>query len=277
MRTLEILRMLALRPQWSLNALADAVNLPKSTVHRFLQILAAEGFVVVGESTYEAGPEFYRTSTLIASRDPIIRFATPLLEELTAEFQEASILSLLLRDRLQLIFAACVESRQAVRFVPSLDVPMTMAWGATGRVMLAYLDEKSVDTVLAATEPSPVTGKPLDVEAVRNELVEIRKVGFAKSHGQRAAHGIALSVPFFNARNEVVGSISLATPDFRFDQSKEPRILTALFERAAKLSHLLGYSGGFSRAQPNVVGPAGNLTSETHEMSEPDAAFHNRR
>jgi DNA-binding IclR family transcriptional regulator len=141
-------------------------------------------------------------ASLLSTRMPIVRLATPLLQEITAQCDETALLGLYLPDRRQMIFAAKVDSRHPVRYVLEMNVPLSPCWGATGRGILAYLPESEIDQILSPEERSLVTGEVINADAVRRELAEIRQRGYAFTHGQRIPGAVGIAVPYMLISNQ---------------------------------------------------------------------------
>src|SRR5258708_13366832 len=134
-RTIQIIRHLAEGPEdWALADLADTLGLPRSTMHRLLQLLQSQGVVEADPQShrYRPGLELYRMASLLSTRMPIVRLVTPLLQEITAQCDETALLGLYLPDRRQMIFPPKVDSRHPVRYVLEMNVPLSPCWGATG-------------------------------------------------------------------------------------------------------------------------------------------------
>lgn len=242
-RVIEIIRHFADGPEeWALTDLADALGLPFSTTHRLLQLLQLQGVVEWDSRShhYRSGVELYRIAALLSARIPIVRMATPLLQEIVAQCDESALLGLYLPAQRQMIVAAKIDGSNPVRYVEESNIPRTIAWGATGRAILAYLPEDELVDVLAREERSPATQKTLEPDEVRHELAEIRRRGYAFSRGQRTAEAVGIAAPFFGANGAVRGDLCLTIPAFRFRTGSETELAAFLLAKARHLSDLLG-------------------------------------
>lgn len=242
-RVIEILRHLAEGPEdWALADLAAALELPRSTMHRLLQLLQTQGIVEADPQShhYRPGLELYRMASLLATHMPIVRIATPLLQEITARCDETALLGLYLPQRRQMIFAAKVDSRHPVRYILEMNVPRSVCWGATGRGIMAYLPQTEIEQLLVSEQVSPATGELLNADGVRRELAEIRRRGYAFTRGQHIPGSVGVAVPIFDAHNLVIGDLCLTIPDFRFHPGSEIELARLLASSAARLSQMLG-------------------------------------
>ncbi len=240
-RTLLMLSCLSEQETWQLSALAQRLGLPRSTVHRLLGLARTEGYVETdGNGVYRAGPALHRLGGRLAARMPLKRIAAPRLEAFTARFGEVSLLNVLDRPALKMFFAAKAEPPAPMRYVIELNVPGTLAWGAAGRGILAFMREEEIEEVIRRREPSPADGRALVERDLRTALAEIRGQGYAISAQQRTMDGVGIAVPYFAAGGEVMGNVTVTVPVFRYTPEAAPPLIAALKEMAGEISGALG-------------------------------------
>jgi IclR family transcriptional regulator, KDG regulon repressor len=240
-RTLQLLCCLAEREEWQLSALAQRLNLPRSTVHRLLNLCRAQGFVDTdGRGMYAPGLALYRLAGRLSFQMPLRRIVLPLLSEFTRRFGETSLLTVLDRAALKMFFAAKAEPSAPMRYVIETNALGPLGWGATARAILAYLPEAEIAEVIRRAEPSPVDGRPLNAKELLKSLADIRAKGYAITQQQRTPEGVGLAVPFFDAAGQVVGDVGMTVPTFRFRPRDEPGFVRALTDMANKISQALG-------------------------------------
>ena len=246
-RTVEIIQCFdGRRAEWALADLADAVRLPRSTVHRLLGLLQQSGFIEADAQTrrYRPGSELYRIGATLAANMPIIPLAMPILRDIAARSDETTLLSLFYPKQLQKAFVAQVESSRSMRYAIELNVRGSMLWGASAHAILAFLDEPTMKRALADREISPSTGAKSNRRALFAELKRIRVEGFARSVGERVPTAIGLAVPVFGADGLVKGSLSVTYPDSRVNESHNKTLIGLLRKGAKTLSTALGWDAG---------------------------------
>ncbi len=240
-RTLALLGCLAEREQWGVSALAQRLNLPRSTVHRLLNLCRAQGFVdSAGPGSYRPGLGLFRLAGRLSFQMPLRRIVLPLLTELTQQLGETSLLTVLDRGELKVFFSAKAETTAPMRYVIDTNVLGPLGWGASGRSILAYMTEEEIAEVIRRAEPSPVDGRPLDPKELLKSLADIRAKGYAITQKQRTPEGVGISVPIFDAAAQVVANVCITVPAFRFRPSDEPELVHALAKIAATVSEALG-------------------------------------
>lgn len=240
-RTLQLLACFCEQAEWPLAALARRLGLPRSTVHRLLNLARAEGFVdSVGHGVYRPGLGLYRMAGRLAIEMPLRRIAQPLLDEFTRTYSETSLLTVLDRAALKMFFAAKADAPAQMRYVIAMNTLGTLSWGASGRALLAFLTEAEIVAVLDRGEPSPADGRPLDPSDLRRSLADIRAKGYAITHHQRTTEGVGIAVPFFDAGGSVAGNVTVTVPSFRFRRQDVPAFVNSLSDMSVQISEALG-------------------------------------
>jgi DNA-binding IclR family transcriptional regulator len=242
-RVVSLLRALAEGPPTqSIADLAEALSLPRSTVHRLLNLLKSLEIVSADPQTRQYGPgvELYRLASILASRIPLIELAMPLMREVADRCQETVLLGSYLPARRRMIFAEKVDAGGSMRYVIEMNTPVTLCCGASGTGILAFLPKEEVDLVLGEAVVSPPDGVPIEVSLLQAQLAEARQRGFAFSRSQRISGAVGIAAPIFDARSQVVGDLCLTIPEFRFDPNSVDSLAQLLLDAATKLSHLLG-------------------------------------
>jgi DNA-binding IclR family transcriptional regulator len=249
-RTIMVLRAIAdTQVEPTLKDLADAVNLPLSTMHRLLELLMKEGMVARDDmtKTFRPGIEFFRLSSHVVNRMPLSTTARPFLVAAMEDCNESSYLAILDAKSNKLIFAACAESKQMLDYRVPLNVPVSLAVGASGLAVLAWLSPERIDAVLKAEAvASPASEMPSRDEQLA-KLAEIRQLGYANTFGQRIKGAIGFFAPVFDGRGEVCASFGFTIPQVRFEPSVSSRLVQAILRHGAELSKALGYSAQYPR------------------------------
>jgi len=240
-RVLMLLSSLADHPGASAQNLAARVNLPRSSVHRLLTMLRASGFAdVEPDSGFGPGSELFRIAGRIGARMPYRKLAEPYLQALSARFNETSILALLARAQLKMFYAAKGSPSDPMRYNIELGALEPLVWGATARVLLAYLREPEVAAAIKRRELSPARQFELSKTELLQSLARIRRDGYGITHGHRTLNTVGIAAPFFDGEGEVVGSFGFLIPEFRWAASPQDAVIRALVGAAAGMSRQLG-------------------------------------
>lgn len=251
-RVSELIRYLAEQDgEVAVTTLARDLALPASTAHRLLHLLMDQGFVERGErfQSYRVGGELYRLGCLVSRKIGLAELADPIMRGLSADSGEFSMLTLYLPAEHKLTMVHTVASPNPLTYRPELFSQLSIAWGASGRAILASLCDNEIRAIYHKAGPSPVTGADLPpYPAFREDLRMIAARGFARTNAQRMAGAVGLASPVRNAAGRPVGSLCLTVPEFRFDPAREGELGAMLRERAAALSHANGAGRARTRA-----------------------------
>jgi len=239
-----LLSSLADYPGESAQSLAARLNLPRSTAHRLLATLRVNGFAdsEAGKS-FGTGSELFRIAGPLGTRMPYRKLAEPYLQALSAQFHETSILALLAREKLKMFYAAKGSPPDPMRYNIELGALEPLVWGATARVILAYMSEQEIATALKRREPSPARQLVPDAAELRKSLAQIRRDGYGITFAHRTLNTVGIAAPFFNGAGDVVGSIGFLIPEFRWSSSPQDAVVKALVNAAAHMSRQLGHTG----------------------------------
>jgi DNA-binding IclR family transcriptional regulator len=229
----------------SLSTVAERMRLPASTTHRLLHLLMEEGFVERGQAprTYRAGLELLRVGGLVTSRADIAELAQGFMQAVVDACDETCMLSLYVPRSRSAMVARVIYGSHPLRYEATPYVPSSLAWGATGRGILAFLPEETIDAVIAAEGPSPADPrKALKPAQLKRELARIREQGYAHTISQKVPGAVGISAPVFNSAG-VVAALCITLPDSRFRAGAELRYARTLIEQARKFSSVLGWRG----------------------------------
>jgi DNA-binding IclR family transcriptional regulator len=243
-RAVALMRVLAeAETDESIKSLARKLGLPASTVHRLLHLLMDQGMAEqVDRHSYRAGTEFYRLGALVVGKTRIAEMALPFMREVVKRCDEYCMLCLYLATERKVMIAETVSSSHPLRYVRDKFMPMPVAWGATGRSVLAFLAEPEIRAVHDLRDPSPATGKPLPrYKEFSRELEAIRRQGYAQTFGQKIPGAVGFGAPVFGSEGVVVASLCVTVPQIRYRADRVKEIAGVLIEQAQHLSRALGY------------------------------------
>ena len=199
---------------WGLAELTRASGLPKSTVHRLVSVLCDHELLWQDpqDERYRLGALAVRVGQHAVAQRDLRRIAWPILNELAADIGETVILATLNAARDQAVYVEQIESRQGVRLVPQIGVQLPLHAGGTAKAILAYLDEGEIDRVLTPPLLQLARGTKTDTDALRIELKEIRRRGYALSIEETYDGAAGMAVPIFDHDGRILASLGVAGP-----------------------------------------------------------------
>jgi len=246
-RALGLLRRLALDGgDASLKDLGAAENLPPDVAYKLLKLLVAEGFAAYDaeRKRYRAGVELVRLAALIVQQVSFVQVARSIMRELVAESGESTCLNL--RDPKRDLFtvAAVEESRAPLQYVIDLGQLHPLHAGASGKAILAFLPDRTIDRILKLRLDS-VTGRTVtDPVQLRFQIAEIRKQGYCISFGERLDGAVGIAAPVRDPGGEVVGSVQVTIPKQRFDPARADHFAGLVLHAAERITGLSALAHG---------------------------------
>lgn len=228
-------------PVWSLNELVQKVGLNKTTTFRLLTALESEGFIVRSPNadTYMLGPEIVVLGGQALRSNNLRTVSRPELRSLAEATGETTSLEVLSGH--QVVIIDEILGEHLVSGVPSVGTRWPALATSTGKAIVAHLQNDQLDAILKKplTKFTPKTITSID--ALRRELLQIRKQGFSIADETLELGFIAIGSAVKNHDREVVAAISVGGPRIRFTTKRIPQIAFQVRETADRISAALGF------------------------------------
>jgi IclR family transcriptional regulator, acetate operon repressor len=213
-----------------------AVGLSRPTLYRLLETLASKG-LIRAHGTPQRFSLDYAVGRLaqswLSGLDPVAA-ARPILERLHEETKETVAL-MTIRDQQSL----CVlefPSPHVLAVSRGIGPMGHLGRGASGKAILAFMDDKTVEIALK-TLP-----KDVDKKLLLDDLAKVRRDKFRISRGEVFAGAVSIASPFFDHTRRVAGSIAVFAPEARVTEDWIARMTKRCVGAAAELSAALGFS-----------------------------------
>jgi IclR family KDG regulon transcriptional repressor len=87
--------------------------------------------------------------------------------------------------------------------------------------------------------------KPLTYNWIKNDLIQIRSLGYVITSGEATEGTVGIAAPIFSYENIVIGGISIAGPDFRF----KPETIDKYCYYAKKYADIISKEMGYRKNQ----------------------------
>lgn len=181
-RAAAVMRALGKNPQGlSLAAIAQEVDLPRSTVQRIINALEHEYLVeTLGPGGgFRLGPALGQL--INQTQTDIISLLRPYMLDLSEQLQESISLSALVGDKIYVVDRTVAERELRVVFPIGIKAPAYAT--ASGKAHLATLTEEGLRQLLPDPLPG-LTPRTLDLAALQAQLEHIRGGAVAEDHGE---------------------------------------------------------------------------------------------
>jgi IclR family transcriptional regulator, acetate operon repressor len=232
----------------SLIDLAKAVGLPKSSTHRYVQVLEGEGFVERDGQTskYRLGIGFMSLQASHVER--LVQRTRPILAKIRDSFDETVNLGMLIGN--QIVYLDILESSRAMRLAARKGDTENIHATALGKAIAATLLDVEVIDLLRRSGMPQRTARTITTEGdYLHELERVRLAGYAVDDCENELEGRCVAV--FVPRLTIPTAISVSGIASRFSMEKTHEVANNLRIAAMEIS---GENlPPFKRLQPRLV------------------------
>jgi IclR family transcriptional regulator, acetate operon repressor len=223
--------------------LARRLGLHKSTASRLLATLEKRGLVEQDDETgkYRLGLVVIRLAERAERTLDLGALAMPELERLARLTHETTGIGVLDGDLLLTVAQVDGPNLIAVGDWTGKSSPLHSA--ASGKVLLAALPERDVLRIVRSGLASHTERTLVDLEPLLEELVRVRRRGYATSISEFEVGQNEVAAPVHDARGHVVAAVDIWGPSYRLTPQRIPELAAQAREAAAAISIRLGGSG----------------------------------
>jgi len=225
-----------------LSELSRTINLSKATLLRILNTLIVHGYVIYNKEThkYDLGIKLLKMGMAVSERLDIKHVASPYLTHIWNISEETVYLNI--RNGDERLCIDCLNGKKGVRVVAYAGHSSPLHVAASGKAILAFLDQHEIEDYLKRVRldkvaPGTITG----IDALRDNLAKTVEQGYATSFEERMPDAKGASGPIRDITGQIMASISITAPNSRTDE--EFALYIRLVTKAAReISKKLGSS-----------------------------------
>ena len=172
----------------TLSDICREVDISKSKGLAILSTLRQADLVAKNERlrTYELGPSLLVLSRALLQHTDLAQEAGPYLDDLVSSTGCTSFLGVVYRDRL--VVWARREPTQTMGIAVGVGHRFPLIMGAHGKAILAAVPPAELERVLAEGDQGHQNRGPVELDTLRDELDEFRRLGYA--YDVTTGHGI---------------------------------------------------------------------------------------
>lgn len=194
--------------------LADRCDLPPSTTYRLIADLEQHGLVTrAGRRGTTLGLWVLELARSVEDRleAEVVEPARDVMARLAHGHGETAILTV--PGGTHAMCLASVESdHHAMRLSYDRWRSAPMHLGASGKVLLAHLEDAHAERILADPPPHPEGGARIPVATLRTQIAATRRDGYLVTDGELDPGATAVAAPVLDPRGRPVAGLSLAGP-----------------------------------------------------------------
>jgi DNA-binding IclR family transcriptional regulator len=227
------------RTQYSVEEMSHLLDIPRSTIYRYVRILCEKGLLEkTGSAEYGLGLALIELGRNALSSNRELRLIVlPSMKRIAEEVGESVSLMRLYNRR-----AVCIESiegRQALRVTIERGRTQPLHAGASSKVLLASIPEDEwhdlLDLPLQRFTATTIT----ELADLQVDIGRVRQHGFCVSDGEIDVGARAVAVPLVNTRGDTVAALSIEAPASRMDDHTVQRYVKLLQHEADAIHHRL--------------------------------------
>ena len=239
---LDVLAAVSARPEGAtFTELQEELELPKSSLHDVIEVLAARRFVEIDHESrrvtlavrsWEVGARYFSQHDLVAE-------ARPIMQAVVSELNETVQLSVL--DGLDNVYLAKIDCSHPVRLQSEVGRRLPAHATGLGKMLLASRDEDELRAQLQArTLPRFTTNTVTDIDALLEHLESIRAAGFALDDQEYTLGLRCVAVPIYDHRGRVIAALSASVPMMRANLSPLWDALRLVAQASLRISERIG-------------------------------------
>lgn len=196
------------RRQLSLSDIARLVELPRASARRTLHTLVHLGFAETDGRLFRLTPRILMLASAYLASNSITDILQPAVERLAAEVGEACSAAVL--DGEDVIMIAHAAPNRVFNLAAQIGFRLPAVASSLGRVLLAALDERELDTLLARVELQKLTPMTIvDRTQLRLTVSKVREDGYSLVDQEVELGFRSISVPLRRLDGRVIASLNV--------------------------------------------------------------------
>lgn len=239
-RGLLVLRAFSARaPMLTVAEVARQTGLTRATARRLLHTFAALGYMRTDGKLFELTPKVLDLGYAYISSLKLPEIAQPYMEALSERVDES--VSAAVLDGPDIVYVARVPTRHIMSISLGLGSRLPACATSMGRVLLAELSREELDRYLSATTLERHTERTTtDPAALRRELAEVRRVGYAINDRELEDSLRSVAVALRDRRGRAVAALNIGTPAGRVSMKDlRSKFVPALVATAREINEQL--------------------------------------
>ena len=220
-------------------ALADALGLPKPTMHRLLATAEDEGFLQrdVDGRSFGPGRRLRRLAGNTLSSERVRTERLMIMKALAEEVGETC--NLAVPGRYGMVYLDRVETHWPLRIQLPVGSQVPFHCTASGKMYLSLLRNDKLDRMLASSDLAKRTDHTLvKPELLRTELAVTRARGYSTDDEEFMEGMAAIAVPIKDVSGRLLTTLSIHAPIQRHRIDALVEMLPQLLQAASKLERL---------------------------------------
>lgn len=239
--------------EWGVSEVAQALKYSKSSISALMAALAKQGLLrQTGERRYRLGWRVMALSQILLETTEFRAEARRAMEHLVSVTGETVHLAAL--EANQVVYVDKLQGTRAINVnLTYVGFRFPAHCSAVGKAILAHLPWERAHEILEEQGMKKFTPNTIATpEELRGELQRVREQGYAYDLEEAELELRCVGAPIRDHTGEVVASMSLAVPAYRFEDCKE-YYRTLIVSTTREVSKNLGYTKAKRKSKSSYV------------------------
>ncbi|WNS77601.1 IclR family transcriptional regulator [Bacillus sp. DTU_2020_1000418_1_SI_GHA_SEK_038] len=222
--------------------IANQMDINKSSVYRILSTLVQYGYVEQDQDTgrYKLGYKFLEISSKLLESIDLREEAKAFLKELEMETNE--VIHLVVYDQGEVVYIEKLDGNETLRMHSKVGKRAPMHCTSVGKAILAHLPPVVATDILERKGLPFHTDKTItDIDQFLQELIEVRKSGYALDLEENEYGITCMAVPIFDHLGKVIAAVSISGPTMRMTKDRLKALQPRIIHIGEQISERLGY------------------------------------
>ena len=225
--------------QVGISQISKDVGLHKSTCFGLLYTLETLGYVIRDDNgCYSLSARVCDLSESYLRNVDLRRIALPYLMELRNIAKET--VHLVIREENNAVYIDKIDGPHKMSIVSQIGARAKMHCTGVGKAILAHMDDKDRDEVLARGMPAFTSHTITSTNILYKQLQTIRECGYSIDNQEIEEGLCCLAAPLFGPSNNVSGAISISGLTTRLDDERIKQLIPHILETAWLISSHIG-------------------------------------
>lgn len=230
----------------SLTDIARELNLPKTTVFRYLQTLSATNFLEhdIYRDRYGVGCKFRDLAKVDHELRGLREVALPEMRRLMETFNETVNLAVLANSRI--VYIDMLDPLRPLRATARVGHRHPAHSTSLGKAIMAFLPEDQTQQLRETSLTQMTIKTTTDASTLRRQIADVRRRGYAVEVGENEDGLMCIGVPILDGAGYPVAAMSLSVPERRMRPELMMVAADALKGAAGRISRQLSGTTGQS-------------------------------
>jgi DNA-binding IclR family transcriptional regulator len=224
-------------PTLSADDIIARLGYSRPTGYRYVRELVAAGLLVRAAGGYSLGPRIIELDWHIRRFDPVLAVSRPIVHDLAARSGCNVTQMSMYGERIVTIHHEPGAEPLEINF--GRGRPMPLFRGAPSRAILAFLPRARLKRLYERyRDEAPPEVRRLGFEGFAQKMQEVRRAGYAVSHGELDADKVGVAAPL-RIGQQVCASLCLIMTTVRYSTANQKLLAEMVMDSARRISRAL--------------------------------------